>query len=286
MSSTASRPATIWRAALRQARIEIRNNFLSMTGLTYLASPVIAIVVMLFMRNTDLMDSAISLAQYFLPAMIAMGLIMGGVMGVAAELMIERDDGTLLRMKAIPDGMRGYLSGKVLSQLVTNLASALMVLVPALLFFPGLTMPSPLGWLQLAAVFVLGVVATIPLGGLLGAALKNMGMLGIVGMFSYALAAISGIFYPLSALPGWLQVIGQIFPLYWLGLGFRQAMLPPEAALLEIGGSWRTIEMLVVLAAWAAIGLLGAPLALRRMIRGATGSKVAEARDAMLSRGY
>ena len=115
---------------------------------------------------------------------------------------------------------------------------------------------------------------------------QELMQLSIATLGTYGLAAISGVFYPLAALPGWLQVIGQIFPMYWLGLGFRQVLLPAEAAMLEIGGTWRTVEMLIVLGIWTLIGLLGAPRALRRMIRGVSGSKIVEARERVLSRGY
>ena len=38
-----------------------------------------------------------------------------GLLGVAGQLAIEREDGTLLRAKAIPNGMLGYLIGKIVS---------------------------------------------------------------------------------------------------------------------------------------------------------------------------
>ena len=44
----------------------------------------------------------------------------------------------------------------------------------------------------------------------------------------WAIMAISGIFYPITDCPGWLQGIGQLFPMYWLGLGMRAALLPPH----------------------------------------------------------
>jgi ABC-type sugar transport system ATPase subunit len=97
------------------------------------------------------------------------------------------------------------------------------------------------------------------------------------------LIAISGIFYPITALPHWLQWIGQVFPVYWLGLGMRSALLPDPAA-VEIGGSWRHLETAGVLGAWAALGLLVAPLVLRRMARRESGSVVAERRERTLQR--
>ncbi|HEX2176684.1 MAG TPA: hypothetical protein VHG70_12305 [Nocardioidaceae bacterium] len=40
------------------------------------------------------------------------------------------------------------------------------------------------------------------------------------------LAGISGIFYPIQQLWGWVQVLAQVFPMYWLGLGMRSAFFP------------------------------------------------------------
>ncbi len=279
-------PRAALTAAVRQTRIDLRTNLLTGAGLSYLITPAITIAVMLFLRDSTVMESTITAAQHLLPGMLAFGLVIGGVMGVASELMMEREDGTLLRMKAIPHGLQGFLAGKVLTHLLLNLISGALIVVPAVIVFPDIAPANPANWLGLLAVFVVAVVVTIPLGALLGAALRGYGQLGISMLGTYGLAVISGIFYPLAALPVWLQVIGQVFPMYWLGLGFRHAMLPAEAALLELGGTWRTIEMVLALAAWLAIGIVGAPIALRRMIRGVSGSKVAESRDRMLSQGY
>jgi ABC-2 type transport system permease protein len=96
------------------------------------------------------------------------------------------------------------------------------------------------------------------------------------------LTAISGIFYPIQALWGWVQVVAQLFPTYWIGLGIRSAFLPEEAAAVEIGDSWRTGPAVLVLAAWAVFGLLVTPRVLRRMARRQSGSQVQAARDAAL----
>lgn len=279
-------PRTAWTAARRQTRIDLRTNLLTGAGMSYLITPAITIAVMVFLRDSTVMESTISAAQHLLPGMLAFGLVIGGVVGVASELMMEREDGTLLRMKAVPHGLQGFLAGKTLTHLLLNLVSAVLIVIPAVTLFPEIAPASPANWLGLLVVFVVAVVVTIPLGALLGAALRGFGQLGIAMFGVYGLAAVSGIFYPLAALPAWLQVVGQVFPMYWLGLGFRHSMLPAEAALLEVGGTWRTVEMVVVLGAWLVVGIVGAPIALRRMIRGVSGSKVAESRDRMLSRGY
>jgi ABC-2 type transport system permease protein len=94
------------------------------------------------------------------------------------------------------------------------------------------------------------------------------------------LAGISGIFYPIQQLWGWVEVVAQLFPMYWLGLGMRSAFLPDSAAALELGGSWRTLETVLVLGAWAVAGAVVTPRVLRRMSRRSTGSQVQAAREA------
>ena len=98
------------------------------------------------------------------------------------------------------------------------------------------------------------------------------------------LIATSGIFYPITNFPTWLQWVGQAFPVYWLGLGMRSALLPDEMAAVEFGQSWRHLETLGVLGAWAVAGLILAPIVLRRMARRESGSSVAARREKALQR--
>lgn len=77
-----------------------------------------------------------------------------------------------------------------------------------------------------------------------------------------ALLAVSGIFYPITDLPGWLQSIAQVFPIYWLGLGMRSVLLPGSAVNVEIDESWRHLETVAVLGTWAIVGLAFAPIVL------------------------
>jgi ABC-2 type transport system permease protein len=85
-------------------------------------------------------------------------------------------------------------------------------------------------------------------------------------------------------MPQWVQWIAQVFPMYWLGLGMRSALLPAGAVSVEIAGSWRHLETVGVLGAWAVVGLVLAPIVLGRMARRESGSSVAERRERALRR--
>ena len=89
----------------------------------------------------------------------------------------------------------------------------------------------------------------------------------------------NGIFFPIQELWAWVQVVAQVFSMFWLGLGMRSAFLPDTATAIEIGGSWRSLETVLVLAAWAVAGAVVAPRVLRRMSRRASGATVQTARE-------
>ena len=130
---------------------------------------------------------------------------------------------------------------------------------------------------------MLGLLAAMPIGMVIGALVPSTQKVGTWGMLPVMiLAGISGIFYPIQQLWWWVEVVAQLFPMYWIALGMRSAFLPDSAAALEVGESWRTWETLGVLGAWAIVGALLTPIVLRRMARRQTGSQVEAARDASL----
>ncbi|HEY1180413.1 MAG TPA: ABC transporter permease [Phytomonospora sp.] len=273
------------KAGLARGWIETKHTMRSYEGLIgFLAPSVIAMVVIFFLRGVDIEGAPVSLGSMSLPSLIGLNIAFGGLLGVVQTLTVEREDGTLLRAKTLPGGMTGYLVGVITETSIFVIFGAVLVLVPGLFVFDGVAFDGPGSWLMLAAVLVLGLVATMPIGAVLGSLFSNPRMLGLIMMPVMGLVAISGIFYPLGQMPPLLQGIGQVFPIYWLGLGMRSALLPSDAAAAEIGGSWRYLETFGVLGLWAVAGLILAPIVLRRMARRESGSAVAERRERAMQR--
>ena len=101
--------------ALARGLIELRQTFTNAQDLWgYLFPAVVLLVVMFFMRDAHGARHRRSRsARSTLPSVIGMSVAFGGLMSMAALLSIEREDGTLLRAKATPNGMLGYLVGKI-----------------------------------------------------------------------------------------------------------------------------------------------------------------------------
>ena len=230
-------------------------------------------------RDDQVAGTSLLYPTVALPGILAALAAWSSVVNAAFALAMEREDGTLLRHRALPHGMQGYVTGQVVYHSLNLVPALLVVLVPSALLFDVVPRGAT-GWLTAAWVLVLGMAATMPLGMMLGAVLPSVQKLSTWGMVPALLVtAISGIFFPVQALWGWLQAVAQAFPVYWIGLGMRSAFLPDAAAAVELGGSWRTGTTVLVLTAWAVAGLLAAPVVLRRMTRRQSGSQVAAARD-------
>jgi ABC-2 type transport system permease protein len=246
----------------------------------YLFTAGLAVGYLYLRRDAVVDDTGLLLPSVALPSILAGLIVFGLVIGPAYSLAMEKEDGTLLRAKAVPNGLIGYFAGQLVLHSASLLPQAVAVLVPSFLLFDGL-MAHPSGWFTIVWVVVLGLLATLPIGMAVGALVPSVQKVGMWGMLPVmVLGGISGIFYPIQALWGWVQVVAQLFPMYWMGLGMRSAFLPDSYVDAEIGDSWRTWETVAVLGAWAVVGALVAPALLRRMARRQSGSQVAAAREA------
>ena len=273
------------RAGLSRGWIELKQTlttpgdliaFLIMTG-GFLAA-------MIWTRHTHVPGTHFSLGTTMLVSVLGLDVGAYGVVAMGDLLVVEREDGTLLRAKAIPNGMLGYLAGKVVNISGQIAFAVAITLLTGTFLVTGLEIGSAGSWVTLAWVLVLGLLATLPLGAVLGSLLPGERSTALIVLLLAGLAAISGIFYPITHLPTFLQWTGQVFPMYWLGLGMRSALLPNAMAAAEVGHSWRHLATFGVLSAWALAGLVLAPAMLRRMARRESGSKVAARREKAMRR--
>ncbi len=246
----------------------------------------IFLAVLFFQRNATVPGTDISLTMATLPSLLGMSIITSGWMNAATTLAAEREDGTLLRAKATPNddrlhGRPGRAGSAHAGPVLRHLSDGRAV--------PG-GRAGQRGSVRLADPDLGGAARPAghpALGAIVGSLVKSSASgFGLSFLPISAMIAISGIFYPISGLPDWLHPIAQIFPVYWLGLGVRSALMPDSAQLSEIGDSWRHLETFGVLGIWAVVGLALAPRVLRRMAQRESGSAVEERRQHAMQMGY
>ena len=91
-------------------------------------------LILLFIFGSVFKDTiapGVTFSQYFVAGMIASGLVNTGFQQLAITIPMERDDGTLKRLRGTPISVTSYFIGKAL------LVTILMVIQTALLLFFG-----------------------------------------------------------------------------------------------------------------------------------------------------
>ncbi|WP_159500632.1 ABC transporter permease [Microbacterium sp. 18062] len=206
----------------------------------------------------------IGAAAYYLPGMLAAGLLLSGVQNLAVDIATERSDGTLKRLGGTPLGPVAYFIGKLGMVLVTGLLQAALLLVVAALAF-GVALPAePEKWLTFGWVFLAGVTTCAILGiGLSSLPRSGRSATAVVLPIVLVLQFISGVFIPFSALPGWLQTVAGVFPLRWLVQGMQSVFLPDSFAAMTPSGTWEHGLTLLVTGIWLVFGLVLARVTFR-----------------------
>ncbi len=239
-----------------------------------------SLALMWFNRDEDLGVPGLTLPQLVLPSLLAALVMFSIVITPAYALALEREDGTVLRLRVGPYGLHGYLVGLMSLTLVGILPLLVIVLGGAALLFEGAVPTAPGRWALIVGMLLLGILANLPLGFVIGSLVTKVQQVFTWGMAPIiALAYLSGIFGAMDRLWGWVQILAQVFPLYWFGHLMRYAFLPEAAAVGELTGSWRLGAAVAVLAIWAVVGFALAIPLVRRMSRRQSGAAVAAARD-------
>jgi len=106
----------------------------------------------------------ITAAWFFLPAMLAAGVLLSGLQNLAIDIALEKSNGTLKRLAGSPLPIVSYFVGKIGQSLVTGTLQALVLLVLGFTVF-GVPLPEDSArWLDFAWIFLLGVITSAILG--------------------------------------------------------------------------------------------------------------------------
>lgn len=198
----------------------------------------------------------ITMAAYYLPGMLAAGILLSGLQNLAVDIAGEKSDGTLKRLGGTPLPMLSYFIGKFGQVFVTGVLQAVLLLAVARVAF-GVALPTDAGaWLTFAWVFVLGIATSAVLGiALSGLPRTGKSATAVIIPIVLILQFISGVYLQFTMLPEWLQNVAGVFPLKWMAQGMRAVFLPGGFEAVEQGGSWNLGLCALILGVWLVAGL-------------------------------
>jgi len=262
---------TAWKIGRGRISLELRQFFRDRESAVFnFALPVLLLIVFgSVFGGQGLGDTDVSFAQYFVAGMIASGILYTSFQNLAISIPIEREDGTLKRLRGTPMPKSSYFMGKVGTVVVAYVAQIIVLITVGRVFY-GLAIPTELSaWVTFAWLSALGLIACTLLGIAYSVVPRQgKGASAVVAPVVLVLQFISGVFFIFSDLPTWMQNLASVFPLKWLTQGMRSVFLPESAAALEVSGSFQLPLVALVLSAWCIGGAIAAVLFFRWSPRG------------------
>lgn len=241
----------VLRAYLQETRSEC---------LRYLRTPSFLLPTLLFPTVFYIMfgillgrSSGADAPRFLLASYGTFGVMAPGLFGFGVSLALERDGGLLMLKRALPMPPAAYLLGKMVMAMLV--AGMIVLLLLSLAIFVAHVPLDASQMLRLFVVDLFGVLPFCALGLLLGTLIKGQGAPGLVNLIYLPMAFLSGLWFPLSIMPKFLQQIAPVWPSYHLN------RLSMSAVGFDTGPVW---PHALVLAAFTAGFLLLAARRLRR----------------------
>jgi len=203
----------------------------------------------------DEIAPGVTFSQYFVAGMIASGLVNTGFQQLAITIPMERDDGTLKRLRGTPAPASSYFIGKIILVFVSMSIQVILLLIFGVLLY-GITLPSDSAhWITFIWVMLLGLISSTLLGIAFSSVPKSgRGASAVVSPIVIILQFFSGVFFVFTQLPSWMQNFAAIFPLKWLTQGMRAVFLPDSFAAQEVAASWELGKIALFLSIWSIAG--------------------------------
>ena len=176
--------------------------------------------------------------QHNVPAWTMFGMFFI-VISLAGSIIKEREDGSYLRIRTMPGSYLTVLSGKVSAYLAVCLFQCLLMLMVGLFLLPMLGLPKLIIGDALSSVIIVAIcsgLAATGYGVLVGTIFNTHQQASTFGSVSIViLAALGGIWVPVYVMPGFIQNLAELSPLYW-GLSAFQQVFLGDGSLASVAG--------------------------------------------------
>jgi ABC-2 type transport system permease protein len=186
-------------------------------------------------RAEQVEDDSLEAIQFFTPGLLGWAVAMSAAFGAATTLQGWRQSRLLRRLQLAPVSTGTVVSARVLVTVLIALVQLVIFVGVGVAAF-GLQLHG--SWWMSVPILVSGTLAFMALGLLAGALGRSTeGAVNMANFLVLAMAFLSGSFFPIDAMPGWLQGLSKVLPLRHLNDAMMDVMVRgegPAAGLLPI----------------------------------------------------
>lgn len=177
-----------------------------------------------FIRSTErsILTRKYRFIEFFVPGIIAMSIMtssLSGAVNVNAEL---RQKGVIKKLSTTPITRTDWILSNILYQFILAVISTIAILLVSYAVFNVSLQIN--AWLPL--FIVLEVFAFVGIGMILTRFAKEAeSAMAAANVVMFPMMFLSGSFFPIEMMPGFLQTFARMLPLYYVNEGFRASMV-------------------------------------------------------------
>jgi len=161
--------------------------------------------------------------DFMAPGIIAMVAIMSVVNGLAAAITRERERGTLDGLLVTPTPASAVIVGKMSAQIFRSLIQSSLILLLAIFLFH-ISLQGSIFMVYI--MLIIGVFSFMGFGIIITSSLSDQESAQmLMGAFTFPMMFLSGVFFPISQMPAFMQKIAKAFPLTYLADALRKIMV-------------------------------------------------------------
>jgi ABC-2 type transport system permease protein len=215
-----------------------------------------------FGRLIGQMMPGVDYIQFMYPGILAMTVLMTSIMS-GISIVWDREFGFLKEVLVSPLSRSGVLAGKAVGAAIIAMVQGAIMLVLA----PIVNVPITLG--KVLALLPLLLILSLSLSGLgllIGARMRSQqGFQIVMQLVIFPMMFLSGIFFPVSGVATWLEVLSKLNPVTYGIDAIRQVFLGTEVAGVTVfGHTMGIVDSAIVVAMVGAVLLTAAIWAFNR----------------------
>jgi len=190
-------------------RLELRRMWRSPSFLLYTVFLPLAFYL-LFTNVTSLSQQDRRLASLYVMISIGAYSAIGAGLNYGATLINDRSTGWLRQLRLTPIRPAAVVSGKVATGTLLGLPPIVVLCLSAAVI--NQVRLGPAQWLAVVVLLWVGSIPFAVLGIGLGYACRSETAQAVNFLIYFGMAAMGGLWFPLSILPAWLQAVGRLTP--------------------------------------------------------------------------
>ncbi|MGI0090939.1 MAG: ABC transporter permease [Nitrososphaerales archaeon] len=174
------------------------------------------------LQSQNVVSKSFTYIDFLIPGLIGFSILTSPMFSMVNLSSEYKKSKFFKQLSLTPLTKDEWLISKIIWYVILSFISFVIMAAVGILFFGGHIAISP----GIIPFLVIGPVFFVSLGMLVGTVTKSVESAGVVGnIITFPMMFLSGTFFPISAMPAYLQEFAHVLPLFYLIEGLNNVML-------------------------------------------------------------